>query len=59
MLLTHLSIILGSETAKTLRHQTTLYSLELVSLKQGATSPGEDSYMEQTGMLVGNFEFNP
>ena len=21
--------------------------------------PGEDSHMEQTGMLVGNFEFNP
>ena len=21
--------------------------------------PGGDSYMEQTGMLVGNFEFNP
>ena len=23
------------------------------------TEPGGDSYMEQTGMLVGNFEFNP
>ena len=29
---------------------------------EGATwcaSRGGDSYMEQTGMLVGNFEFNP
>ena len=22
-------------------------------------NPGGDSYVEQTGMLVGNFEFNP
>ena len=31
------------------------YKNSMYGLYQG----GEDSYMEQTGMLVGNFEFNP
>ena len=33
---------------------------ETCSLTQASQSPGGgDSEMEQTGMLVGNFEFNP
>ena len=31
----------------------------LISDKRVAVNPGGDSNMEQTGMLVGNFEFNP
>ena len=30
-----------------------------VEKKVYVVSPGGNSYMEQTGMLVGNFEFNP
>ena len=36
-----------------------IYPLYNDRLQARQFAPGGDSYMEQTGMLVGNFEFNP
>ena len=37
----------------------TVWWVEPCNVSLMVSTPGEDSYMEQTGMLVGNFEFNP
>ena len=39
--------------------QTDNASSSIKTANVGVKNPGGDSYMEQTGMLVGNFEFNP
>ena len=39
---------------------TILYIFRILVLSfMGILAPGGDSHMKQTGMLVGNFEFNP
>ena len=35
------------------------YNTDIILSYFSYSKPRGDSYMEQTGMLVGNFEFNP
>ena len=44
---------------KILNNQTIIVNRVFHSKANCLVLPGGESYMEQTGMLVGNFEFNP